>query len=444
MKTLKECAYLLNTTADVNTSLNRACVDTRLLQPGDLFFALPGSQTDGHFFLNQAASQGAAGFIVDLEYKGDVYGVPCIRVPNVLKALQHLAKQTLAKAKPQVVAVTGSVGKTTTKEFLAALLQSKFNVMYSPGNSNSQIGLPLAILNNSNETPEIALLEMGLSEKGQISELVKIAPPDIAIITTTALVHAQNFDSLEAIGEAKAEIFSHPKTRLGILDHEIPNFQQICKASPCFKVSFSTKFSAADYYLEEDSNRLRIKGQRFSTVEISDLKVQGKHNRHNFLAAAIAARHLGMTWEEIDGAASNLVLPKMRLEIVEKSGILFINDSYNASEKSVKAALESLSDIKKNGKKVAVLGEMLELGKFSDGCHRSVGEHSLNFVDAVVCYGEKTKPIQEVWQDAGKPVLFAKDFEDLIDVLKSFLKKGDTVLLKGSRSNGLWNVLKKF
>ena len=444
MKNFNECAYLLNTSVESNKPLNNACVDTRLLQPGDLFFALPGDKTDGHSFLGQAAALGAAGFVASLDYHGSTYGVPCIRVPDVLKAIQTLAKHTLEETGAQVVAVTGSVGKTTTKEFIATLLQSKFRVMYSPGNSNSQIGLPLSILNNRDNNPDIALLEMGLSAKGQIAKLVEIAPPDIAVITTTALVHAENFESLEAIGLAKAEIFSHPKTRLGILDHEIPNIQEICLASPCFKVSFSTKSSAADYYLMEEKNCLRIKGQKFSETEITPLRICGKHNYHNFLAAAIAARHLGMTWEEIDNAARNLNLPKMRLEIVEKSGIVFINDSYNASEKSVKAALESIPGSGNKGKRIAVLGEMLELGKFSDNCHREVGKHSLNFVDAVVCYGEKSKPIQEVWLEAGRPVFFARNFNTLIDNLKSLLKEGDTVLLKGSRSNSLWKVLDEF
>lgn len=442
--TLKECASLLETASDIEMSLNAVCVDTRLLEPGDLFFALPGSHVDGHSFLEQAAALGAGAFVVEENYNGPTYEVPVIRVPNVLAALQTLAKKVLARSHSQVVAVTGSLGKTTTKEFLATLMKHKFCVAQSPGNSNSQIGLPLAILNHTTGGEDVVILEMGLTEAGHIAKLVDIAPPDVAVITTTALVHVQNFNSLEAIGTAKAEIFSHPKTRLGILHEGIPNFDELCHGSPCLKVSFSTKSLTADYYLVDSAESMQIFSRHSSPAKIGPLKVPGKHNRHNFLAAVVVARHFGMTWEEINIAMQEISLPERRLEIVEKNGVTFVNDSYNASEQSTKAALESLPDPHKKGKKIAVLGEMLELGRFSDRCHRSVGEHALKFVDAVVCYGAGCRPIEEVWRVAGRPVSLVVDKHALLKIVQEFVSEGDVVLLKGSRSKEMWKILDEF
>lgn len=442
--TLKECAYLLNATTNIDRALNGFCVDTRLINAGDLFFALPGSKVDGHQYLEEASARGAAACVVSDAYQGPLYGLFCIRVPDVLFALQDLARQVQSQSKAQIIAITGSVGKTTTKEFTAALLKSKFNVAQTPGNSNSQIGLPLAILNHTTGQEEVLILEMGLTLKGQIARLVEIAPPDVAVLTTTGLVHAENFDSVDAIGRAKAEIFGHPKTRLGVIDRNISNYDELCKSGDCYKISFSITNSAADYFLEDSGGCMRISGQRFSPIVLGGLNVPAKHNRHNFLAAAIVGRSLGMTWADIESAMAFLALPERRMELVEKSGILFINDSYNASELSVKAALESMPQPKKGGKKVAIIGEMLELGKFSDACHKAVGEYALNHVDAVVCYGEHCHPIIDVWKAAGKPAFLSTDTKVLFKQVKSLIVDGDVVLLKGSRSKGMWKILEEF
>lgn len=441
---LKECANLLGSSCAHDIPLNAFCVDTRLLQPGDLFFALPGERTDGHNFLEQASALGAVAAVVSSRYRGPDFGLTLIQTPDVLKALQGLAKQVIALSSSQIIAITGSVGKTTTKEFASAILKRKFRVGQTPGNSNSQIGLPLAILNHTTGDEDVLVLEMGLTVQGHIKALVEIAPPDIAIITTTALVHAQNFDSLDAIGCAKAEIFSHSKTRLGILHHGIVNMHEICQIGSCYKVSFSASSPEADYYLDDSEKGMQISGQRFSPVTICPLKLPARHNRHNFLAAAIAAKHMGMTWAEIEEAVNDLALPERRMELVEKQGVFFVNDSYNASELSVKAALESLPAPREKGKKVAVLGEMLELGKFSGQCHRSVGEHALNFVDAVVCYGEHCRPIVDVWQAAGRPAYLADTQDQLFKHVKELVGAGDVVLLKGSRSKGMWKILDEF
>lgn len=172
---------------------NNVCVDSRLISPGDLFVALPGNQTDGHHFLPQAKACGAVAAVVCSSYRGPDFGLPLIAVPDTLKFLQESARKKVKESRSKVVAVTGSVGKTTTKDFITHLVSQKYRVASTPGNSNSQIGLPLALLNHFEGTEEIVVVEMGMTLPGQIAGLVSIAPPDIAVITSVALVHAAFF-----------------------------------------------------------------------------------------------------------------------------------------------------------------------------------------------------------------------------------------------------------
>lgn len=441
---LREIAFLLNNHVESECLVLGFCVDTRQLRQGALFFALPGARTDGHHFLACAAALGAIAAVVHTDYKGPHYGMGLIYVRCVLSALQALARHVISQTSAQIVAITGSVGKTTTKEFTSSLLKRKRLVAQTPGNSNSQIGLPLSILNNVKGDEDVLVLEMGLTQKGQIANLVGIAPPDIAVITTTGLVHAENFDSLEAIGRAKAEIFSHPKTRLGVLHYDISNYREICHHGSCLKISFSTTAPQADYYLTESAGQMQISGDKFPPITLPCLEVFGQHNKKNFLSAAIVARHLGMTWGEIAEAAKELELPEKRLERIEKKGIFFVNDSYNASELSVKAALESLPAPRRGAKRVAVLGEMLELGRFSAESHRSIGEHALDFADVLICYGHLCQPALEAWQKAGRPAFLVADQQSLFQHVKDVVESGDVVLLKGSQSKEMWKILDEF
>jgi UDP-N-acetylmuramoyl-tripeptide--D-alanyl-D-alanine ligase len=416
------------------------CVDSRLSRPNELFVALPGEKTDGHNFLSQAAGNGCAAAIVSKEYQGPDYGLHLLRVENPLLALQEMAHKRIASGPYKIVAITGSVGKTTTKDFAAALLRTKYRVAASPGTSNSQIGLPLSILNHTEGNEDVLVLEMGMTEPRQIARLVEIAPPDIALITQTALAHACNFDSLEQIGMAKGEIFTHPKTKIGILDRRIQNYDTLCAIGHCKKVSFAVDCPNADFTLQMDVDKILIKDAAGSHF-VSLLSVPGHHNRHNFLAAAIAARCLNVDWELINGAISSLSLPENRFQTIKKKGVLFINDSYNASEVSVKAAIESLPAPAAGGKRIAVLGEMLELGKFSLKCHREVGEFALKYVDTMICLGEECKVIYDVWKTAGRNVQWFQERLDLVNALNALLQTGDVVLLKGSRATGLSKIL---
>lgn len=427
----------------LSQSFKGVCVDSRFVGEKAIFFALPGAKTHGHAFLSEAASKGAVAAVVETNYRGEDFGLELFRVDDVMGALQNLAKKILSRRKTKIIALTGSFGKTTTKDFMTTLLKAKFKVASSPGNSNSQIGLPLAILNSTDGTEDILVLEMGMTHPGNLRSLVHIAPPDIALLTSVALVHAVNFETLDDICRAKAEIFSHANTSLGIFHHDIPISEEIRREGSCEKHTFSTVSKGADYFLEKKFGKLHVYEDGREVAMMPPLPVVGDHNEHNFLAAAAAARSLKMSWEEILANQQFLRLPERRLQFVEKNDVLFVNDSYNASELTVKAALRSMPQPKDGARKIAVIGEMLELGKFSENCHLEVGKYALDYVEQMFCLGPLCAPIHDCWKKAGRPVVWENERELLVERLRSILRPGDVVLLKASRSKQLWKILEE-
>lgn len=440
---LKIIAQNLHLSADSDAIISGVSVDSRNTNPGDLFFALPGNTLDGHAFIPEAKARGAKAAVVRKDFSGPSHGLPLLRTVDVLQSLQDLARSYLKQGEAKVIAITGSLGKTTTKDFITTLLKKKYSVSSSPGNSNSQIGLPLAILNHTSSTNDFIILEMGMTHANQISNLIDIAPPTVAVITSVALVHACNFDSIKDIARAKAEIFTHPKTEIGIFPLDFDVDQTLRNTGCCKKLSFSTSSASADYSLHVDGEEMQLISSQKEIVRLPVLNLRGDHNRHNFLAAALVAHHCGLSWDDIRATMSQLTLPERRLQIIEKFGAVFVNDSYNASEVSLKAALSSLPQPQHPGKKIAVIGEMLELGKFSRQCHREVGQFALTKVDSMLCLGEGCAPIYECWQDAGRPVFWSQDRGEVIEALRKQLAPNDVVLLKGSRAKGLWKVLEE-
>jgi UDP-N-acetylmuramoyl-tripeptide--D-alanyl-D-alanine ligase len=439
---LKQLGTFFNKKIEEDTLMTGVAVDSRLVIKGNVFFALSGSNVDGHDFLGQAKAAGASCLVVNENYKGPNFDLPMIFVNDPLKSLQDLSAFVLSKRKTKIVAITGSVGKTTTKDFLNILLKEKYRVSKTPGNANSQIGVPLTILNHTDGNEDILILEMGMNEPHQLARLVEIAPPDISILTHVALTHASNFNSLSDIAYEKAEIFKHPRTKIGIINHDIENFHEIAKIGTCRKVSFSLVSEAANFFF----NDFTIHNLDFPSFKLNRSlhPFFGKHHYQNLCAAISCARQLDVSFEEIENAIQNLELPERRFEIVEKQGIIFVNDSYNASEISVKAALESLPEPKKHGKKIAVIGEMLELGKFSKFCHQNVADHALKHVDTMFLLGKECEPIFDRWNENQKPVEMFLDRSLLLKSLKLQLKCSDVVLLKGSRANQLWKILEEF
>jgi len=441
LTSLKQIAQLLGIEILNDCPINGVAVDSRLVTPGNVFFALIGEKVDGHAFLAQAAKAKASCFVVNKSYKGDHFGLPIIYVDDTTISLQLLAQKLLSLRTSKIVAITGSVGKTTTKDFLTTILEQKYKVSKTIGNANSQIGVPLTILNHTDGQEDVLVIEMGMNKPGQIAKLVKIAPPDIAILTHVALTHASNFKSLKNIAFEKGEIFNHPKTKIGMINYDIENIEELMKFGTCSKVSFSLLSKGSDFYFDDYNIQTR-KGEIFK-LDPALHPYFGKHHYQNLMAAIAAARYLDVSFEEIKRAEPLLVLPEKRFEVVEKKGVVFVNDSYNASEISVKAALESLPEPKKNGKKIAVIGELLELGKYSDQCHLNVGIKALQHVDSMMLLGKGCLPIYDYWKTNKKPVELFLSRHELVESLKMKLNQGDVVLLKGSNSNQLWKILEE-
>ncbi|HEX2578790.1 MAG TPA: UDP-N-acetylmuramoyl-tripeptide--D-alanyl-D-alanine ligase [Rhabdochlamydiaceae bacterium] len=413
------------------------CFDSREVKKSDLFFALKGAQFDAHGFLKEVASRGAAAAVVDASYLGENFGLPLLKVPDVVEALHKLAKAIQTMRKQRIVAVTGSVGKTTTKEFIATLLAQKYTVSKTPGNSNSQVALPTAIL-NADGKEEFFIAEMAMSAPGQIRKLVEIAPPEIAVVTKIGHANIEYFaDGFEGIAAAKAEILSHPKTIHAVLNRQVLAYGAFQKEISAKKSIFAVDPEQGDYVLEEGWT---IKEGREVSRSFR-LPFSATHLCEDFIAAASVARILGLSWEEIISGAHHLKTVDRRFEKIERNGFVIINDCYNASPESMEAALLNLPAPSFGGKTIAVFGEMVDLGTLSEQSHRNIAQFASKKVDHFLCYGKGCLPMLDVFNREGKPAEFFRDLKQLKAMLFEISKPGDVVLIKGSRSNKLWQIL---
>ncbi|MBS0656431.1 MAG: UDP-N-acetylmuramoyl-tripeptide--D-alanyl-D-alanine ligase [Verrucomicrobia bacterium] len=423
-----------------HVTLSGVAVDSRQVEPGNLFVALKGQRVDGHDFLLEVEKRGACAAIVEKRASYQDVKIPLICVDDPLKAMQRLARMLVAASGAKVVAVTGSLGKTTTKSFISALLGSKYKIMSTSGNQNSQVGLSLSILNNCVGDEDYLVLEMGMTEGGHIQRLVEIAPPDIAVITFIALVHAASAGSLEEIARAKMEICSHPQTKVCIINLDSPCQELLFQPSTCKKLGYSMIVPHADMRLELQDSSMCFHEQAHATL-MPRLALPAAHVYGCMLAACTVARGCNMEWEEIQRALPTLTLPQGRLQFVEKAGITFIDDAYNAAEPSLKAALTVLKEHGAGRRKVAVIGSMRELGAYSSEAHRAVGEWALDRADIMVCLGKDCAPIIETWQTAARPSFWFLEYDDLLSFLKQELIPGDVVLLKGKRPDDLGRTI---
>lgn len=413
-------------------------IDSRLIQKGDLFFALMGEKTDGHLHLEEVSRRGGIAAVVSNDYSGPNFGLELLRVRDAGGALRLLAKKDLESTpRVQIVGITGSVGKTTTKDFIATLLDGKYRVVKTIQSQNSKLTLPLTILNRDGDE-DILVLEMGMSEPGDIGRLVEVAPPDVAVLTKIAYAHALYFpEGIEQIAKGKGEIFHVLKTKIAIFDDSYLPYSQTISIERCH---FSMSNKQADFFLSASDEMVKIYRKNV-LVRAFHFPYMQSHFLHNFLAAICVAIHLGMKWSEIEAQIPNLQLPKMRFEQKEKDGSLFINDAYNANPESMKAALSSMPNPKGVGKKIAVLGTMKELGHFSCDLHKEVGRFAQDFVDHLLVFGEEAIPIGKAFESSKKPVEYFLDHASLASRLKQIVNKDDVVLIKGSRSMSMEKIL---
>ncbi len=409
--------------------------DSREVEPGFLFFALRGNKFDGHDFIGEVGKKGAVAAVVEKSYQGETGGMVLLRVDDVVAALQKLAMEVQKSRKQRIIAVTGSLGKTTTKEFISILLSKKYSVAKTPGNSNSQVGLPLAILRASGQE-EIFIVEMGMTEPGQIQKLTEIAPPEIAVITKIGYVHVDTVpNGIDGVAQAKAEILAPPTVKTAIIERDVYAFPVIQNTGSCEKVTYG--MHDADMILEPGW----CLNFREDISPHFRLPFTETHFCENFAGAATVARVMGMTWDEILKAVWELKSIPCRFEKIDRGGVTIVNDSYNASPESMKAALDNLPKPSFGAKTIVVFGEITTLGKYSEEGHKQVGEYVIAKADHLLCIGKRALPMVEMFNSVGKPAEFFSDLQHLKTTLFEVCKPGDVVLLKGSNGNKLWQLL---
>jgi UDP-N-acetylmuramoyl-tripeptide--D-alanyl-D-alanine ligase len=428
--------------------VSKISTDSRTLRPGDLFVPLRGENFDGHRFIEQASERGAVGAMVEESWKGATpKNFALIRVPDTLAGYQTLAANYRKSLPLKVIAITGSNGKTSTKDFVAATLARRFRVTKTEGNFNNHVGLPQTML-AANASDEIAVWEIGMNHPGEIAALAKLAAPDAAIVTNIGLAHIEFMGSREAIAlEKGALVEAVGEGGTVILNADDPfsaNLVRRTRATVIFAGVENGSVRATDL-------RQSATGCEFTILEgahrcRAQLPVPGIHMVQNAMLAVAAGRAFGLSLEDCAAGLASTPLTKARLQIKEINGIQFIDDSYNANPDSMKAALRTLIELDADGRRIAVLGEMGELGKESERGHREVGEAAAALgVDELIAVGATGATIARAAQKAGlEKSVSVSSPEEAAERLGENASPGDLILVKGSRSARMERVLEAF
>lgn len=425
--------------------------DSRKITPGCLFIPLAGEHFDGHSFAADAVSQGAAGFLWQNDHGQPPEG-PAITVENTLEALQQLSKSYLKETQARVIGITGSNGKTTTKDIAASLLATTFKIHKTNGNFNNHIGLPLTILAMPEDT-EIAILEMGMSARYEIEFLSELAEPETVMITNIGESHLLQLGSREEIARAKVEILAGLKPGgLLVYNGDEPLIPQVLQ-EPGTKLPDGLKTLTYGINKANDDYPTGMMFQSAGTVftahsgqEDSAYRIPllGEHNVINTLGAMLVARHYGVTEDNLIKGLEHLELTSMRIEVIEGvSGVTILNDAYNASPTSMKAAIGVLEKMKGYRKRIAVLGDMLELGADEDRYHQETGRLiTPDKVDVLYTYGELGAQIAQgaAVNLPAEHIYAYTDKSELIHRLIQDLSPKDVVLIKASRGMKLEEV----
>ncbi|MDF2569465.1 MAG: murF [Sporomusa sp.] len=423
--------------------------DTRTVQPGNLFIALVGERFDGHEFVAQAVSKGAVGVIVSRSVHVSEHA-QVIEVKDTLKALQALARFHRKRYHIPVIGVTGSNGKTTTKDMLAAVLSSRFNVLKTEANFNNEIGLPLTLL-KLESGHEVAVVEMGMRARGEIRELTEIAIPTVGVVTNVGETHMEILGSIENIADAKAELVEAiVQDDLVVLNADDPFVRAMQNKAKGRVILYGLNQGA---FVRAENIATGGNGELITTFDCCSprgtfpvvLHTVGTHNVYNALAAIAVGWELGLKPSEIKKGIASFVSGAMRLEIKKYGEYTVINDVYNASPLSMAAALNTLADIG-NGRKIAILGDMLELGDAAIDAHCRIGRQAAEQgVEVVLTVGELSKHIASAARECGVKVTqsFSRH-KEAIEALRDLLKPGDYILLKGSRGMKMETMLEAF
>lgn len=417
-------------------------IDSRQIGEGDLFVATKGERVDGHSFIGQVMEKGALCVVSEKELTKEDFPTgtePCyIKVTDSFQALKDMATFYRQQLSIPVVGITGSVGKTSTKEMIAGVLSAKYNVLKTAGNFNNEVGLPLTVFRIRPEH-EVAVLEMGISDFGEMSRLTAIAKPDICVITNIGQCHLENLGTRDGILKAKTEIFEglseNGSAILNGADDKLITVKEVHGKSPLFfdsKDCFASDITSKGIFGTECI--LHLEGEEIR----AQIGVPGVHQVANAMAAVRVAKLLGLTIEEMERGIAQVEAIGGRNHIIRGEKITIIDDCYNANPVSMKAGIDLL-DLA-NTRKVAILGDMFELGTDSDQLHQGVGEHAAKTnLDVVICIGENAKWIakgaKEKAQELNNEKLCVYHFENkemFLEQKETILKQQDTILLKAS------------
>jgi len=454
------------------TLISSVVVDSRLAQAGSLFVALRGERADGHDYVNDALQAGAVGAIVQRvpEGIGDRVGVvdttagrwqvppadsppsaTLFLVPDSLRGLQRLAAAWRARFSPRVIAITGSVGKTSTKEMIASVLEQGYRVLKSIGNLNNEIGLPLTLL-SLRPRHERVVLEMGMYALGEIAQLCRISQPHVGVVTNVGPSHLERLGSIERIAQAKAELVQAlPPAPIGVavLNGDDPLVRAMA-AQTRARLFFYGLTSDCDLLADEIESE-GLQGIRFCFHHAGEalhvkIPLLGRHSVHTALRAAAVGLIEGMGWDQIVAGLRN-VSEQLRLVVVPGiQDATLIDDTYNASPASVIAALNLLADLtpEGHGRRIAVLGDMLELGSYEEEGHTIVGRRAADVVQKLVTVGRRARLIGEEAMASGlnpADVTIVEDNQAALAALRELVGSGDIVLVKGSRAQQMEQIV---
>ncbi|MBQ3556508.1 MAG: UDP-N-acetylmuramoyl-tripeptide--D-alanyl-D-alanine ligase [Oscillospiraceae bacterium] len=426
---------LLGSFDNLDVTVDSLDTDSRNIHPGSVFLPLSGERFDGHAYINSALEAGAAGCFTARERDSYLPGKFYIKVTNTQRALRDLAAWYLARFSIPVIGVTGSVGKTTTKDMLAAVLGVKYRVLKTEGNFNNKVGLPLTIL-RLDRSHEICVLEMGMSQAGEIAYLSDIAKPDVAVISNVGDAHIENLGSREGILAAKCEIFTGLKPDgVAILNGDDELLNTIVVGQEIVRCGQSDLCQWRAGQPEQVDGRTVCTAQTpLGQLEL-DIPAMGAHMIYPSLMAAAVGARFGLTADEILEGIQQFKPTKMRMDVIRRGqDITILNDTYNANPQSMRAAIGILADSKSEFK-LAVLGDMFELGSLAPILHREVGEClGRAGIDCLVAVGELSVHIAEAARETGVAnVIHCPDKEAAKPVLAEKLRPNTTVLVKASR-----------
>ncbi|MEW6097311.1 MAG: UDP-N-acetylmuramoyl-tripeptide--D-alanyl-D-alanine ligase [bacterium] len=430
---------------DKDKWIAKISTDSRQITQGDLFIALKGDRFDGHDFVEEVIKKEAGALVISKDIQPVTsYQLPItiIKVRDTLIALGKIAAYYRQKFEIPIVAITGSNGKTTTKEMAWQLISQKLNTLKCKGSFNNAIGLPLTLLELKNTT-QSAVVEIGMNQVGEIKYLATIAKPTVALITNIGESHIGYLKTKENIANEKAQILDAVKDK-GIailnLDDDYSNRMKFKGRLITYGIRNSADINAQDIHQD-------INGIKFTLILANNhyklaIPILGLHNVYNVLGATAIAYALGLNFDEIKDAYKDFKTPYGRMELRSHGKIKIINDAYNANPTSMKAAVQTLNQIHTKGRKILVMGDMLELGELSESFHRAIAKEIVtNGVDVLFTIGENASLTSDEAHKVGLEVYKCDSNEEIVSKLKSMLKAGDSVLVKGSRRMKLEEVV---